>query len=73
MVPCEREFVDISLGFVLRYEEVQGSVPVGDPLEFRTTKGLLLPGSVSLFRVYVVNDTDNEKGSDTVVVTRPGD
>lgn len=54
-------------------EEVQGSVPVGGVLEFRTTKGLLLPGGVSLFRIYAINDTDNEKGSNTVVVTRPED
>ena len=52
-------------------EEVQSSVDVDEPRVFRTTKGLLLPGGVSLFRVYVINDTDNEKGSDTVVVTRP--
>jgi len=52
-------------------EEVLGTVVPPAAREFLTTKGLLLPGGVSLFRVYVVLDTDNEKGSGTVVITRP--
>ncbi len=53
-------------------EEVLGSVPADGEREFRTSKGLLLPGGVSLFRLYVVNETDNEKGSETMVVRRAG-
>lgn len=52
-------------------EEILETVLPAEPREFLTTKGLLLPGDVSLFRVYVVLETDNEKGSETVVITRP--
>ena len=39
---------------------------------FSTNKGLVAPGATALFRVYVVLMTANEKGSNTVSVTRPG-
>jgi len=38
---------------------------------FSTDEGLVAPGSRALFRVYVVLTTANEKGSNTVGVTRP--
>ena len=40
-------------------------------LTYATNVGLAAPGSVALFRVYVVLTTGNEKGSATVKVTRP--
>jgi hypothetical protein len=39
--------------------------------EFLTTQGLGAPGAVSVFRVYVVTATGNEKGSNTAQITRP--
>ncbi len=38
---------------------------------FSTDEGLVSPGATALFRVYVVLTTANEKGSNTVSVTRP--
>jgi hypothetical protein len=38
---------------------------------FSTDDGLVAPGSTALFRVYVVLTPANEKGSNTVSVTRP--
>lgn len=40
-------------------------------LTFETLAGLLAPGSVAQFKVYVVLTTGNEKGSATVGVTHP--
>jgi len=40
--------------------------------EFSTNAGLVAPGATALFKVYVVLTTANEKGSNTVSVTRPG-
>ncbi len=37
-----------------------------------TNAGLTAPGATALYRVYVVLTTANEKGSNTVSVTRPG-
>ncbi len=39
--------------------------------EFFTTQGLLATGDVSVFKVYVLTSTGNEKGSNTVKITRP--
>lgn len=39
---------------------------------YSTDVGLVAPGSVALFKVYVVLTTGNEKGSATVKITRPG-
>ncbi len=54
------------------HEEVLGSVGPEEERMFRTRKGLLEPGGVCLLWLYMVNKTDNEKGSETVVVMRPG-
>lgn len=51
-------------------ETAIGSVPAGDET-FATAVGLAAPGSIALYRVYVVLTTANEKGSATVKVTRP--
>ena len=44
-----------------------------DPLHPEGVKLLVLrkPGATASYKVYVVLDTDNEKGSDAVAVTRP--
>jgi hypothetical protein len=52
-------------------ESTIGNVAKDAPREFFTTQGLGLPGAVSVFKVYVVTETDNEKGSNTVKITRP--
>lgn len=51
-------------------EQVVASVPK-TATTFATTFGLPAPGSVARFKVYVVTTTGNEKGSNTVSVTRP--
>jgi hypothetical protein len=53
-------------------ESVLGSVDKEAAREFLTGQGLGAPGAVSVFRVYVVTGTGNEKGSNTAQVTRPG-
>ncbi len=52
-------------------EVVLGNVAPGAPLEFLTTQGLGASGDVSVFKVYVKTTTGNEKGSNTVKITRP--
>lgn len=52
-------------------ESVLGSVDKEATREFLTAQGLGTPGAVSVFRVYVVTATGNEKGSNTAQVTRP--
>ena len=52
-------------------ESVIGTVLAGGLLEFLTDAGLTTPGNVASFKVYVVTKTGNEKGSNTVVITRP--
>ena len=52
-------------------ESVLGSVLPGDLLEFLTDAGLTAPGNVASFKVYVITTTGNEKGSNTVTITRP--
>lgn len=51
-------------------EQVIGSNPPG-VLEFVTDDGLVAPGSKVFYKVYVIVNTGNEKGSKTVSVTRP--
>ncbi len=52
-------------------ESIIGSVLPGATLEFLTDTGLTSPGNVASFKVYVVTTTGNEKGSNTVTITRP--
>jgi len=52
-------------------EVVIGNIAPAGPLEFFTLQGLGLPGAQSVFKVYVVTTTGNEKGSNTVKITRP--
>ena len=52
-------------------ESVVAEVPAGT-LTYSTDSGLLAPGSVAQFKVYVVLTTGNEKGSNTVSITHPG-
>ena len=52
-------------------ESVLGTLGPGAPREFSTLQGLGMPGETSLFRVYVVLNTENERGSETAAVTRP--
>ncbi len=51
-------------------ESVIGSVSPSEPREFLTASGLTTPGSTASFKVYVVLTTGNEKGSNTVTLTR---
>lgn len=48
-----------------------GTVLPSEPLEFLTAAGLSTPGSTASFKVYVILTTNNEKGSNTVTITRP--
>lgn len=41
------------------------------PREFLTAAGLATSGATARFRIYVIQETDNERGSETVTVTRP--
>ncbi|HRF60013.1 MAG TPA: hypothetical protein PLH94_08885 [Fimbriimonadaceae bacterium] len=50
---------------------VLGNHLPGDLTPFRTADGLVASGSKVYYKVYVVLDTGNEKGSKTVSVTRP--
>ena len=52
-------------------ESTLGSVAKDATREFLSAQGLGAPGAVSVFRVYVVTETGNEKGSNTVKITRP--
>lgn len=52
-------------------EVVLGSVAKDAPREFLTAQGLATPGAVSVFKVYVKITTGNERGSNTVKITRP--
>lgn len=53
-------------------ESVVGNLNPADPRVFLTDVGLDAPGATALYRVYVVLKTGNERGSETVTVTRPG-
>lgn len=48
-----------------------GTIEPGDPLELLTLAGLETPGATALYRVFVILTTGNEKGSNTVAITRP--
>jgi len=52
-------------------ENVIGNITPTAPREFFSDIGLAAPGDVTSFKVYVITDTGNEKGSNTLVVTRP--
>ena len=55
-----------------RLKKSPGSVPKdASPLEFLTAAGLGATGASARFRIYVVLTTGNERGSETVTVTRP--
>ncbi len=54
-------------------EQVLASLQPEDPREFTTTAGLEAPGDSANYRVYVILDTGNENGSDTVTVQRPAE
>ncbi len=49
---------------------ILATVPRGGPLTLLTAAGLSVPGAVASFKVFVVLESDNEKGSEAVVVTR---
>jgi hypothetical protein len=51
-------------------EVVIGNIGAAGPREFYTTQGLLASGDVSVFKVYVKTTTGNERGSNTVKITR---
>lgn len=52
-------------------EAVVATILPGSPLELLTDAGLTQPGASSSFKVYVIVNTGNEKGSATMVITRP--
>lgn len=52
-------------------EDVIGTFLPADPRECLTLTGVADPGSTGHYKVYVVLDTGNEKGSDDVAVTHP--
>ncbi len=53
-------------------EAVLGSLAAGaSPLRFETNTGLVASGSRVFYKVYVILNSGNEKGSRTVSVTRP--
>lgn len=54
-------------------EAVVATILPGSPLELLTDAGLTQPGASSSFKVYVIVNTGNEKGSATMVITRPVD
>lgn len=54
-------------------EAVLATIDPTAPREFTTTEGLSDPGNVATFKVYVTTTTGNEKGSNTVTVTRPSE
>ena len=52
-------------------ESVIGTVDPSAPREFVTIASLANPGDIASFKVYVITATGNEKGSNTVTITRP--
>jgi hypothetical protein len=52
-------------------ETVIGNVSAGSLREFLTDAGLSASGNVASFKVYVITTDGNEKGSNTLVMTRP--
>ena len=57
--------------YTLDDESVLANIDGGSPLEFYTDFALGQQGAKAGFKVYVVLNTGNEKGSNTVYVTRP--
>ena len=53
------------------HEHIAGTIPPAGPLIFHTTKGLVTPGAVASYRVYVILQSGHEAGSNTAVVARP--
>ena len=52
-------------------ESVVASLTPTDPREFLTLAALAASGNIASFKVYEITSTGNEKGSNTVVITRP--
>ena len=52
-------------------ESTLGTIIPAEPREFLTDAGLVTSGDIASFKVYVVLTTGNEKGSNTVTITRP--
>lgn len=52
-------------------ELVLATFSPGSPREFLTLQGFTQPGLTTSFKVYVITDTGNEKGSNAVSVSRP--
>ena len=52
-------------------EVVIGNLSPTDPRQFLTLAGLAASGDVATFKVYEILTTGNEKGSNTVTITRP--
>lgn len=52
-------------------ETVIGNVPPAGPREFLTDSGLAASGDTASFKVYVITADGNERGSNTVTITRP--
>jgi hypothetical protein len=50
---------------------VIATIPPAGPLSFNTTAGFETPGQTSSAKLYVVLSTGNERGSNTVTLTRP--
>lgn len=57
-------------GYDATLEVVLANIAKTAPREFFTTQGLVAIGDVSLFKVYVKTTTGNERGSNTVKITR---
>jgi hypothetical protein len=57
--------------YVNEEEETIATILPAGPLALLTLAGLSVPGASASYKVYVVLDSDNEKGSGAVVVTRP--
>jgi hypothetical protein len=51
-------------------ESILGQVDKDATREFLTAAGLATPGATARFRIYVILESDNERGSETVSVTR---
>ena len=51
-------------------EVVLANIPVTGPREYSTTQGLVTIGDVSNFKIYTKTATGNERGSNTVKITR---
>ena len=52
-------------------DEIVVSNVAAGTLTFSTDVGLAAPGALALYKVYVVLSTLNERGSHTLILTRP--